>query len=52
MLHPAKNKFKGAEGAYNLLSEAWGLLSNGDKRKLYNEKRKINKTQKHKALMF
>lgn len=39
MLHPDKNKCKGAEGAFNLVAEAWALLSDKDKRILYNVKR-------------
>ncbi|KAL1219983.1 Chaperone protein dnaJ 49 [Cardamine amara subsp. amara] len=39
MLHPDKNKCKGADGAFQLLSEAWSHLSDTSKRTLYNEKR-------------
>ncbi|KAL1206687.1 Chaperone protein dnaJ 49 [Cardamine amara subsp. amara] len=46
MLHPDKNRFKGAEGAFKLLSDAWGLLSDTDRRYSYNEMiRKIYGTQ-------
>ncbi|CDY49460.1 BnaA10g06500D [Brassica napus] len=41
MLHPDKNKCKGAEGAFKLVSEAWGLLSDKVKRYSYNLKRQV-----------
>ncbi|XP_010451364.1 PREDICTED: trithorax group protein osa-like [Camelina sativa] len=40
LLHPDKNKFKGAEGAFKLVSQAWCLLSNKVKRSGYDQKRK------------
>ncbi|KAL5568326.1 hypothetical protein UlMin_024901 [Ulmus minor] len=39
MLHPDKNKSIGAEGAFKLVSEAWSLLSDKNKRLAYNQKR-------------
>ncbi|KVH99008.1 uncharacterized protein LOC112514852 [Cynara cardunculus var. scolymus] len=38
-LHPDKNKSAGAEGAFKLVSEAWTLLSDKVKRKIYDQKR-------------
>ncbi|KAI4384806.1 hypothetical protein MLD38_002909 [Melastoma candidum] len=39
MLHPDKNKSIGADGAFNLISEAWSLLSVPSRRHAYNQKR-------------
>ncbi|XP_023645995.1 uncharacterized protein LOC17899917 [Capsella rubella] len=39
LLHPDKNKCNGAEGAFQLVAEAWTLLSDKDKRFEYNIKR-------------
>uniref|UniRef100_A0A3Q7G2C9 J domain-containing protein n=1 Tax=Solanum lycopersicum TaxID=4081 RepID=A0A3Q7G2C9_SOLLC len=39
VLHPDKNKSIGAEGAFQLLSEAWSLLSDKSKRLAYNQRR-------------
>ncbi|XP_057798635.1 uncharacterized protein LOC131014626 [Salvia miltiorrhiza] len=38
-LHPDKNKSVGADGAFKLISEAWGLLSDKNKRLQYNQRR-------------
>ncbi|GKD84571.1 DnaJ domain-containing protein [Tanacetum coccineum] len=38
-LHPDKNKSIGAEGAFQLVSQAWNLLSDKDKRLAYDHKR-------------
>ncbi|KAL9337345.1 hypothetical protein Peur_069114 [Populus x canadensis] len=38
ILHPDKNQSLGADGAFKLVSEAWGLLSNKEKRLAYNQK--------------
>ncbi|XP_071693980.1 uncharacterized protein [Rutidosis leptorrhynchoides] len=55
-LHPDKNKSVGAEGAFKLVSEAWTLLSDKTKRKVYDQKRNprpvyqpVNITQKTKT---
>ncbi|CAN8302087.1 unnamed protein product [Cochlearia groenlandica] len=45
MLHPDKNKCKGAEGAFKLVSEAWSLLSDKTRRFMYNSKRQVRETQ-------
>ncbi|KAG8054142.1 hypothetical protein GUJ93_ZPchr0001g30819 [Zizania palustris] len=37
--HPDKNSFKGAEGAFKLISDAWSVLSDKDKRRSYDQKR-------------
>ncbi|GAB4839756.1 hypothetical protein Ancab_020466 [Ancistrocladus abbreviatus] len=39
MLHPDKNKSVGAEGAFKFISEAWSLLSDKNKRAVYDQKR-------------
>ncbi|XP_019091349.1 PREDICTED: uncharacterized protein LOC104728270 [Camelina sativa] len=39
MLHPDKNNADNAKGAYDLVSEAWDLLSNETRRTSYDEKR-------------
>ncbi|XP_028791195.1 uncharacterized protein LOC114747080 [Neltuma alba] len=36
-LHPDVNKSLGAEGAFKLVSEAWSMLSEKDKRQAYNQ---------------
>ena len=38
ILHPDKNKAVGADGAFNIISEAWNLLSNKAKRIAYDRK--------------
>ncbi|XP_065873011.1 uncharacterized protein [Euphorbia lathyris] len=40
-LHPDKNKSVGAEGAFKILSEAWGRLSNSAWRSAYDQKRNL-----------
>ncbi|KAJ6825791.1 uncharacterized protein M6B38_375480 [Iris pallida] len=40
-LHPDKNKSVGAEGAFQLLSEAWSVLSDKSRRMLYDHRRKL-----------
>lgn len=42
MLHPDKNKAVGAEGAFKLLGEAWGVLSDKVKRSVYDHKRNMS----------
>ncbi|XP_021723091.1 uncharacterized protein LOC110690540 [Chenopodium quinoa] len=41
MLHPDKNKSIGAEGAFKLISEAWSLLSDRNRRAAYDSRRNI-----------
>ncbi|KAI0529532.1 hypothetical protein KFK09_002084 [Dendrobium nobile] len=38
MLHPDKNKSTGAEGAFQLVSEAWSVLSDKNQKMLYDQK--------------
>ncbi|KAK9675387.1 hypothetical protein RND81_11G004700 [Saponaria officinalis] len=40
ILHPDKNKSVGAEGAFKLISQAWSLLSDKNRRAAYDAKRK------------
>ncbi|CAM0870258.1 unnamed protein product [Alopecurus aequalis] len=40
-LHPDKNKSVGAEGAFQIIKEAWNVLSDRIKRTLYDQKRKL-----------
>ncbi|KAM0904419.1 hypothetical protein ACQ4PT_018029 [Festuca glaucescens] len=40
-LHPDKNKSVGAEGAFQIVKEAWNVLSDKTKRALYDQKRKL-----------
>lgn len=39
IIHPDKNKSAGAEAAFQILSEAWNLLSDKSKRLTYDQKR-------------
>lgn len=43
LLHPDKNKAKGADGAFNLILQAWSLLSDKAKRSVYDQKRKAKR---------
>eukprot|EP00249_Psilotum_nudum_P022264 c28445_g1_i1 orf=194-2638(+) len=45
LLHPDKNKAVGAEAAFKLISEAWGVLSDNSKRALHDTKRNVNDPQ-------
>ncbi|PKA63806.1 Chaperone protein dnaJ 49 [Apostasia shenzhenica] len=38
ILHPDKNKSAGAEGAFQLISEAWNVLSDKSKKMVYDQK--------------
>ncbi|KAG7543667.1 DnaJ domain [Arabidopsis thaliana x Arabidopsis arenosa] len=40
LLHPDKNKFNGAKGAFKLVREAWFMLSDKGKRTTYDQRRK------------
>ncbi|KAI5075928.1 hypothetical protein GOP47_0010004 [Adiantum capillus-veneris] len=42
ILHPDKNKALGAEAAFKLISEAWRVLSDREKKAAYDAKRSIN----------
>ncbi|KAI3795135.1 hypothetical protein L1987_37782 [Smallanthus sonchifolius] len=48
-LHPDKNKSIGAEGAFQFVSEAWTLLSDKEKRSIYDHKRndRVSKQKVH-----
>lgn len=44
LLHPDKNKFRGAEGAFKVVLNVWTLLSDKAKRAAYDQRRKLNST--------
>ncbi|CAA7054865.1 unnamed protein product [Microthlaspi erraticum] len=48
LLHPDKNRFKGAEDACKLVLEAWSLLSDKVMRTAYDQKRKSNEVKMQK----
>lgn len=50
MLHPDKNKSVGAEGAFKLIGEAHGVLSDKDKRSAYDKKRTMPSFQLHQKI--
>ncbi|XP_064954157.1 uncharacterized protein LOC135615655 [Musa acuminata AAA Group] len=41
-LHPDKNKSVGAEGAFKLISEAWSVLSDKNRKTAYDQNRNVN----------
>eukprot|EP00250_Pteridium_aquilinum_P024310 c2888_g1_i1 orf=876-2162(+) len=43
ILHPDKNKAIGAEGAFKLISEAWRVLSDKEKKAAHDAKRMVNR---------
>ncbi|XP_019100703.1 PREDICTED: dnaJ homolog subfamily C member 18-like [Camelina sativa] len=47
LLHPDKNKFDGAEGAFKLVLEAWCLLSDKVSRTCYDQRRKSREACTH-----
>ncbi|KAM0935940.1 putative DnaJ domain, Chaperone J-domain superfamily [Dioscorea sansibarensis] len=44
-LHPDKNKSLGAEGAFQLISEAWSVLSDRSRKLIYDQKRTVKGCQ-------
>jgi curved DNA-binding protein CbpA len=50
MLHPDKNKSVGAEGAFKLIGEAWGVLSDKVKRSAYDYRRNMAPFQLHQKI--
>ncbi|URD93224.1 hypothetical protein MUK42_00374, partial [Musa troglodytarum] len=44
-LHPDKNKSVGAEGAFKLISEAWSVLSDKNRKTAYDQNRNVNGLQ-------
>ncbi|CAL9226082.1 unnamed protein product [Arabidopsis halleri] len=51
LLHPDKNRFNGAEGAFKLVLQAWDLLSDKDKRTAYDQKRKPKQVKRKRSRM-
>ncbi|RID50262.1 hypothetical protein BRARA_H01005 [Brassica rapa] len=49
LLHPDKNRFNGAEGAFKLVLDAWSLLSDKAKRLDYDQKRKRKEAKEKKS---
>ncbi|CAN6986954.1 unnamed protein product, partial [Brassica oleracea var. botrytis] len=49
LLHPDKNRFNGAEGAFKLVLDAWSLLSDKAKRAVYDQKRKRKEAKEKKS---
>ncbi|XP_020872593.1 dnaJ homolog subfamily B member 14-like [Arabidopsis lyrata subsp. lyrata] len=45
LLHPDKNRFNGAEGAFKLVLQAWCLLSDKANRIAYDQKRRPNQVK-------
>lgn len=46
ILHPDKNNSVGADGAFNLLKDAWDMLSDKSKRVAYDRRRNVRVRQK------
>lgn len=45
LLHPDKNRSIGAEGAFKLVSQAWGVMSDKLKKTAYDQRRRLRKNQ-------
>ncbi|XP_073303207.1 uncharacterized protein [Primulina huaijiensis] len=50
LLHPDKNRFIGAEGAFQLVSQAWNLLSDKSKRIAYDRRYGVAFQQRNRSM--